>query len=58
MTMDKSRVLDLGMQFERAVLLASVMLVTYTNVGAAIAGVQGFPSRLKHHMIVLLEGVQ
>ena len=58
MTMDKGRILEFGHQFERAVLLASVLLVTYTNVGAAISEIQGFPSKLKHHLIVLLEGVK
>lgn len=55
--MDQGRIYELGSQVRKLVLVGSVLLVTYTNTGNLLAGVQGFPSQLKHNLFVLLEGI-
>lgn len=54
--MDQGRFYELGSQVRKLVLVGSVLLVTYTNTGNMLAGIQGFPSQLKHNLFVLLEG--
>ncbi|XP_041452838.1 T-complex protein 11-like protein 1 isoform X2 [Lytechinus variegatus] len=55
--MDQGRFYDLGSQVRKIVLVGSVLLVTYTNTGNMLAGIQGFPSQLKHNLFILLDDV-
>ncbi|XP_071492520.1 T-complex protein 11-like protein 1 [Diadema antillarum] len=56
--MDQGRFHEMGSQARKLVLVGSVLLVTYTNTGSLLAGIQGFPSQLKHNLFVLLDGVR
>ncbi|XP_070541448.1 T-complex protein 11-like protein 1 [Ptychodera flava] len=54
--MDQGRFLDLRDKVNRLVLVSSVLLMTYSVVGAAISGIKGFVDKLKNVINVLLEG--
>ncbi|XP_071942831.1 T-complex protein 11-like protein 1 isoform X2 [Antedon mediterranea] len=54
--MDQGRFLELREELKRLTLIASILLVTYTNVGMAISGEKGFPSKLKREIKILLDG--
>ncbi|XP_033100505.1 T-complex protein 11-like protein 1 isoform X2 [Anneissia japonica] len=54
--MDQGRFLELRDQLRRLTLVASILLITYTNVGVAISGKKGLPSKLKKEIKILLEG--
>ncbi|XP_022112145.1 T-complex protein 11-like protein 1 [Acanthaster planci] len=56
--MDQGRLQEMADKLQKAVLIATVLLVTYTNVGPIITSIQGFPSNLKHHIATILEGVK
>ncbi|KAJ8032496.1 T-complex protein 11-like protein 1 [Holothuria leucospilota] len=55
MLTDQTRFMELGKQMDKACLIASILLVTYTNVGPAISGIQGLPSKVKYSTSILLE---
>ncbi|XP_038065266.1 T-complex protein 11-like protein 1 [Patiria miniata] len=55
--MDQARLQEMADRLRKSVLIATVLLVTYTNVGPIITSIQGFPSNLKHHIDTILEGV-
>ncbi|OWF42739.1 T-complex protein 11-like protein 1 [Mizuhopecten yessoensis] len=57
LVMDQSRFTDLQDKTSRLTLVASILLVTYNTVGAAIAGVQTFKEKLKSEICVILDGV-
>ncbi|XP_060072843.1 T-complex protein 11-like protein 1 [Ylistrum balloti] len=57
LVMDQSRFMDLQDKTGRLTLVASILLVTYSTVGAAISGVQDLKKKLKSEICVILEGV-
>ncbi|XP_071826144.1 T-complex protein 11-like protein 1 [Apostichopus japonicus] len=58
MLTDQSRFLEMQNNLKKACLIASVLLVTYTNVGPAVSGIQGFPSKVKYAISVIVGDVR
>ena len=56
--MDQARLQEMADNLKKSILIATVLLVTYTNMGPIITSIQGFPSTLKHHIVAVLEGVR
>ncbi|XP_071792101.1 T-complex protein 11-like protein 1 isoform X1 [Asterias amurensis] len=55
--MDQSRLQEMAEKLRKSILIATVLLVTYTNMGPIITSIQGFPSTLKHHIVAISDGV-
>ena len=54
--MDKSRFCELENKCRLLTMISSVQLVTYSTVGAPIAGISSLKATLKSHVKTLLEG--
>lgn len=58
LVMDQGRFTDVGDRIHSLTLLASILLVTYSDVGAPIAGVQKLKEKLKSEIMTILEGTE
>lgn len=56
--MDQGRYTDVGDKVHSLTLLSSILLVTYSTVGAPIAGVQQLKEKLKSEIMVILDGTE
>ena len=54
--MDKSRFCEMEIKCQVMMTIASVQLVTYSTVGAPIAGISSLKTTLKSHVQTLLDG--
>jgi hypothetical protein len=55
--MDHGRFSDLCTKTKNVTLISSLLLLTYTTAGQAIAGITGFKDKLKKEIAILLDGV-
>ncbi|VDI19778.1 Hypothetical predicted protein [Mytilus galloprovincialis] len=58
LVMDQGRFTDVGDKIHSLTLLASILLVTYSTVGAPIAGLQKLKEKLKSEIMVILDGTE
>ncbi len=54
---DEKRINTMREEIERLTVVCGVLLVTYSTVGAAIAGVQSLKTTLKNHLLSILQDV-
>ncbi|XP_064629050.1 T-complex protein 11-like protein 1 [Lineus longissimus] len=57
LVMDYTRFSDLRDKKKNLSLISSLLLLTYTTAGQAIAGINGFKEKLKKEIAILLDGV-
>lgn len=57
LVMDHTRISEQMESAHRLALISSVLMITYSTVGASISGVQALKEKLKSEICTLLEGV-
>lgn len=57
LVMDHARISEQMESAHRLALISSVLMITYSTVGASISGVQALKEKLKSEICTLLEGV-
>lgn len=57
LVIDQSRILEMRDKSQRLTIVASALLLTYSTVGAPIAGVQQLKEQMKTETLTILDGV-